>query len=99
MGRNYGALQQQCPTDNLANNIMALVNCHECGNSVSDHAAACPKCGAPVIARIRRQRKAYLVVLGISLVFTAIMIFSVARLLNKIKDAVTPPPAGVHTTK
>lgn len=27
---------------------MALVKCSECGNDVSDQAAACPKCGAPV---------------------------------------------------
>lgn len=27
---------------------MALVNCHECGNEMSDQAAACPKCGAPL---------------------------------------------------
>ena len=27
---------------------MALVTCEECGSSVSERAAACPKCGAPV---------------------------------------------------
>ena len=27
---------------------MALVNCHECGNQISNKAAACPHCGAPV---------------------------------------------------
>ena len=27
---------------------MALINCGECGKSVSDKAAACPHCGAPV---------------------------------------------------
>lgn len=27
---------------------MALVKCAECQNDVSDKAAACPKCGAPV---------------------------------------------------
>lgn len=26
---------------------MALVNCIECGSSVSDKALACPKCGRP----------------------------------------------------
>jgi|ERR1035441_1286545 hypothetical protein len=34
---------------------MALISCHECGNQVSDNARACPKCGAPVIMRIRRE--------------------------------------------
>lgn len=27
---------------------MALIKCPECGNQVSDHAAACPKCGYPI---------------------------------------------------
>lgn len=27
---------------------MALIKCAECGNEVSDSAASCPKCGAPV---------------------------------------------------
>lgn len=32
---------------------MALVVCTECGNAVSDRAAACPKCGAPVSAQAK----------------------------------------------
>lgn len=31
---------------------MALINCDECGNQVSDKASVCPKCGAPIIQRI-----------------------------------------------
>ena len=31
---------------------MALIDCHECGTQISDKAAACIKCGAPVIAAI-----------------------------------------------
>ena len=27
---------------------MALIKCRNCGHNVSDRAAACPKCGAPV---------------------------------------------------
>lgn len=26
---------------------MALIQCYECGNQISDSAASCPKCGAP----------------------------------------------------
>jgi len=29
---------------------MALINCSECGAEVSDKAASCPKCGAPITA-------------------------------------------------
>ena len=28
---------------------MALVNCSECGTQISDKAATCPHCGAPVV--------------------------------------------------
>ena len=27
---------------------MALINCEECGKEISDKAASCPGCGAPV---------------------------------------------------
>ncbi len=27
---------------------MALINCYECGNQISDAAVSCPNCGAPV---------------------------------------------------
>lgn len=27
---------------------MAMINCSECGESISDKAASCPHCGAPV---------------------------------------------------
>jgi len=30
---------------------MALINCSECGKQVSDRAAACPHCGAPVAGK------------------------------------------------
>lgn len=29
--------------------IMALINCKECGQQISDSASVCPHCGAPVI--------------------------------------------------
>jgi uncharacterized paraquat-inducible protein A len=67
---------------------MSLIKCHECSNQVSDHATACPKCGAPVIARIRRRRKADLIQLAITLIFLAIVIFFVMRLINKLKAGI-----------
>lgn len=42
---------------------MALIKCPECGKEISDKAAACPNCGAPIAAgktvpvRIWRERK------------------------------------------
>lgn len=32
---------------------MALIKCSECGHDVSDKAAACPSCGAPISAQLR----------------------------------------------
>jgi uncharacterized OB-fold protein len=40
---------------------MALIKCDKCGDLVSDNAAACPKCGAPVIDRVGRELKGQLV--------------------------------------
>lgn len=34
---------------NLKSKIMALINCKECGQEISDSASVCPHCGAPVI--------------------------------------------------
>jgi uncharacterized membrane protein YvbJ len=34
---------------------MALIECHECGKEISDSAAACPACGAPVRAKQHKK--------------------------------------------
>ena len=70
---------------------MALINCHECGNQVSDNAVACPKCGAPVLVRIRRRRKTRLILLAIELVFVAVVIFCVWLILHHLSEQVRVP--------
>lgn len=35
---------------------MALIECYECGKQVSDSAAACPNCGAPVKQNLSSKR-------------------------------------------
>ena len=35
---------------------MALVNCPECGNEISDKAQSCPKCGYPIACIIKKER-------------------------------------------
>lgn len=42
---------------NTALGFSGPVTCPECGQSVSDHADACPKCGYPVGAMIEKQKK------------------------------------------
>lgn len=56
---------------------MAIVDCHECGNQVSDSARVCPKCGVPVIGRIRRELKVRLIMAGFAIVVAAICAFDV----------------------
>lgn len=36
---------------------MALVNCPECGNEISDKAQSCPKCGYPIACIIKKEVK------------------------------------------
>ena len=36
---------------------MALVNCKECGQQISDSASVCPHCGAPIIAKMPQNLK------------------------------------------
>ncbi|MEO7298023.1 MAG: zinc ribbon domain-containing protein [Verrucomicrobiota bacterium] len=60
---------------------MPLINCHECGEAVSDHARTCPKCGAPVIATIKRGQKRMLLQLGISLIFFVVAMFFVWKIV------------------
>ena len=53
---------------------MPLIKCHECSTQVSDHARICPKCGAPVIATIKRRQKAALIDLVIRAGFALIIV-------------------------
>lgn len=39
---------------------MALINCRECGHCVSDKAAACPNCGAPVELSLTQKEQTVL---------------------------------------
>jgi TM2 domain-containing membrane protein YozV len=41
---------------------MALISCDECGKQISDRAAACPNCGAPIAGNLPRTSVTPLVV-------------------------------------
>jgi uncharacterized membrane protein len=70
---------------------MPLIDCHECGNQVSDNARACPKCGAPVIVRIRRELKVWLIMAGFAIVVAAICAFDVWVIMhNLLQKALVP---------
>lgn len=54
---------------------MALINCKECGNQVSNKAASCPKCGAKVGTGESEGYKQIKVVIAV--VFALIVAYSV----------------------
>ena len=69
--------------------IMALIQCHECYAKVSDHARICPKCGAPVIATIKRRKKAALVSVGIQLVSIGVFFIAAWLLVHHLGNLAT----------
>jgi DNA-directed RNA polymerase subunit RPC12/RpoP len=52
--------QAEPPTKNKE--AMALIKCSECGKDVSDKAASCPHCGAPLLPAARRAARPWEVV-------------------------------------
>jgi hypothetical protein len=64
---------------------MSLKPCRECGEQVSDLASACPKCGAPTTAAVRRSK---------SLGCTGLLVVTVVLLIivSVVSAIVTPPP-------
>ena len=50
----HNSVRHEIPTTTL--HKMALIACYECNNQVSDTAASCPKCGAPVSRAAKVQR-------------------------------------------
>jgi predicted nucleic acid-binding Zn ribbon protein len=76
---------------------MALINCHGCGNPVSDNAVACPNCGAPVIERNRRAPRTLLIYLGISFISFAIYwIFVWLKLHSMVQNVVAPLQGSIN---
>lgn len=61
---------------------MALQECSECGNDVSDSASACPECGAPIESESTDYKKgcscflAFIVYLVVTAFFSIVCILS-----------------------
>ncbi|HZL78484.1 MAG TPA: hypothetical protein VFC17_06495 [Candidatus Limnocylindrales bacterium] len=70
---------------------MSLIKCHECSGQVSDHARTCPKCGAPVIATIKRRQKAALIGLGVRLGFGLIFAIIIWVTFHHFMDKAMAP--------
>ena len=62
---------------------MAIINCPECSNSVSDKATVCPRCGYPILtSRIRKNLSEFLRIYLYVRLLTLIKF--VGRFINKI---------------
>jgi len=70
---------------------MALIQCHECSTQVSDHARICPKCGAPVIATIKRRQKAALIDLGVRAAFAIVVVIIVSVMFHNLTRKTLEP--------
>ena len=72
---------------------MALIQCPDCGNDVSDQAAACPKCARPLRRHVSTtgKRAILLSVAGLLLFGCGVMVgvLGIPR-----KGPVNPPPAN-----
>ena len=75
---------------------MALIQCHECSARVSDHARTCPKCGAPVIATIKRRKTATLIIMGIEFVFIGVFFIATWILVHHLGRLAINPLKGLQ---
>ena len=59
---------------------MALIQCEECKNEISNKAAACPKCGAPTnIYNINKVHKKNFIVVTVCLIAAFILGYTIVR--------------------
>jgi hypothetical protein len=65
---------------------MALINCKECNNQISDTASACPKCGAPVNSTVATvsQKKSSSSKIAITVVIVLVCLVGGFALLNQM---------------
>ncbi|MGO9370696.1 MAG: hypothetical protein ACLQBD_01190 [Syntrophobacteraceae bacterium] len=61
---------------------MALIECQECGKDVSELAAACPHCGAPVRQGVQTVEKTGKKWKGMKIIAWSLMLLSLPCFLN-----------------
>ena len=74
---------------------MSLIKCSECGNEVSDKAAACPKCGAPVQIEKTSAKKSSGVGGGFG-IFIAVMVLLLLVVLFPSHNKSKVEKRGIH---
>jgi len=67
---------------------MAIIACKECGHQVSDKAASCPGCGAPIAPAVKPRGRAKRVVYGFLITSAAVgLIAAMLWLIGMSKQA------------
>lgn len=69
---------------------MAMVKCKECGKDVSNQAAACPQCGAPVVAVAAKAPKKKTGCASVIVVFGLIVIVGIGVNTAMMKEPAAP---------
>lgn len=72
---------------------MALIKCKECGDQVSDKAASCPKCGAPVAKKNKGPSGCMMVLL----IFVGVLILLL--FIGKVSNKQEAPSQTVSSTQ
>ena len=63
---------------------MAIIACKECGHQVSDKAASCPNCGAPIAVVVKPRRRAKRVIYGFLITSAALALIAAMLLLIRM---------------
>jgi hypothetical protein len=63
---------------------MAIIACKECGHQVSDKAASCPSCGAPIAVVVKPRRRAKRVIYGFLITSAALALIAAMLLLIRM---------------
>ena len=86
---------------------MAIIACRECGHQVSDQAASCPNCGAPLAAASKPRPRGRRIIAGVLLTFASLWLIGATLWLIEIHSAPgrlagmfgsPAPPAGRTAT-
>jgi hypothetical protein len=65
---------------------MAIIACKECGHQVSDKAASCPNCGAPIAVVVKPRRRAKRFIYGFLITSTALALIAAMLLLIRMPN-------------
>ena len=75
---------------------MAIIACKECGHQVSDKAASCPSCGAPIAVVVKPRRRVKRVIYGFLITSAAFALIAAMLLLIRMPNRSAGTVAGLN---